>query len=70
MTGEDQVEFEVDCVEAESPQAILVDIEGTKVWVPKSVIHDDSEVYSKKSGEGGGTLIVERWWAKKRGIEP
>lgn len=60
------VEFSVEAVEAETDKAILVEIEGEKVWVPKSQIDDDSEVYSKESG--GGTLIVTEWWAKKNGL--
>lgn len=63
---EDTASFDVDVVEAESAKAILVEIEGEKVWVPKSVIHDDSEVYSKKSG--AGELLVLRWWAEKKGL--
>lgn len=31
-------------------------------WVPKSVIHDDSEVYEKG---GEGKLVVKTWWAQK-----
>lgn len=58
--------YEVETVEAETEKAILVEIEGEKHWVPKSQIHDDSEVYSKESG--GGTLIVSEWWAKKQGL--
>ena len=44
-------------------QALLVQLEDlTEVWVPKSVVHDDSEVY-----EDGheGTLVVQEWFAKK-----
>lgn len=67
MTG-DTVTFSVDGVEAETDKAILVEIEGEKRWVPKSQIHDDSEVYSKRSGEGGGSLIVSTWWADKNGL--
>jgi hypothetical protein len=63
---EDTVSFDVETVEAESEKAILVEIEDEKVWVPKSQIHDDSEVYSKKSG--AGELIVTRWWAEKKGL--
>ena len=64
----DPVRFEVAGVDAESEKAILVEIDGEKCWVPKSQIHEDSEVYSKKSGEGGGTLIVSAWWARKNGL--
>lgn len=60
--------FKVDQVKAESDKAILVEIEGEQVWVPKSQIHDDSEVYSKASGEGGGDLVVSTWWAEQRGL--
>jgi hypothetical protein len=66
MAGDDTVTFDVATVEAESDRAILVAIEGEKVWVPKSQIDEDSEVYSKKSG--GGALIVTRWWAEKAGL--
>lgn len=50
----------------ESDKAIQVDIDGIgRFWVPKSVIHDDSEVYG---GEGAaGELVVKRWFAKKEG---
>jgi len=31
-------------------------------WVPKSVVHDDSEIW--KRGDAG-KLIVKMWWAEK-----
>lgn len=64
--SDDTVRFEIESVEVETERAILVEIEGEKVWVPKSQIHDDSEVYSKRSG--GGVLIVSRWWAEQKGL--
>ena len=64
----DTVTVHVEGVEHETENAILVEIEGEKTWVPKVCIHDDSEVYSKRSGEGGGDLVVSRWWAEKVGI--
>ena len=33
-------------------------------WVPKSVVHEDSEVYKE---EHEGKLLVKRWWAEKEG---
>lgn len=36
-----------------------------KVWVPKSLIHDDSEVYKEGTK---GTLVVARWFAEKEGL--
>lgn len=35
------------------------------VWIPKSVITDDSEVW--KEGQLPGSLIVKRWFAEKQG---
>ncbi len=40
-------------------------VEG--IWVPQSVIHDDSEVYEKG---GEGKLVVKRWWAEKNEVTP
>lgn len=55
----DKVELPNTTVEKETDRALLCDIDGAKVWVPKSQIHDDSEVYK---GDTDGTLIVTRWW--------
>jgi len=41
---------------------------GVKVWVPKSVIDDESEVFSAKEDENSGTLVVQRWFAEKEGL--
>lgn len=35
-----------------------------EVWVPRSVIHDDSEIYE---GDHEGELVVEGWFAEKEG---
>lgn len=37
------------------------------VWVPKSVIHDDSEIW--EGGQETGDLVVQDWWAEKEGWE-
>lgn len=49
-------------------KALLVQIadEDEPRWIPKSVIHEDSEVY--RSDSEPGTLVVERWWAEKEGL--
>jgi oxalate decarboxylase/phosphoglucose isomerase-like protein (cupin superfamily) len=60
------VTYAVERVEAETEKAILVEIEGEKMWVPKSQIHDDSEVYSKEHGDGD--LVVTEWWATQKGL--
>lgn len=46
--------------------ALLVDIEGDEYWIPKSQIHDDSEVW-KKGQEGD--LVIHYWYARKLGFE-
>jgi hypothetical protein len=52
---------------AEKPLALLVMLKDlTDKWIPKSVIHDDSECFSMKSG--AGKLVVARWWAEKEGL--
>lgn len=49
----------------ETAAALLCEIDGKKFWIPKSIIHEDSEVY-KKGTEG--TLIIPEWFAVKEGI--
>lgn len=39
--------------------------DGQCMWVPKSVIHDDSEVWKL---DQTGTLIVQGWWAEREGL--
>lgn len=48
----------------ETDKAVLFIIEGQEEWIPKSQIHDDSEVW-----QGGceGALIVTEWFAEQRG---
>lgn len=58
----------------ESDRALLVQIEASviglktggtvKIWVPKSQIHDDSEVF--QNGQSG-KLVVTEWLAKEKG---
>lgn len=50
--------------------AILVQLQDGKrwsktvLWVPKSVLHDDSEVYAPGTS---GKLVVSAWWAEEQG---
>ena len=58
---------DVEC-DGETDLAIHV-TDGTEdfdMWVPKSVIHDDSEVYQKGDS---GSLVVKGGWAQKNGFE-
>ena len=55
-----------------SSKALLVQLEHEKAprWLPKSVIHDDSELYFNDDGDYSeeGTLIVKQWFAEKEGL--
>jgi hypothetical protein len=52
-------------VSRETDKAILVEIKGEEVWIPKSQIHDDSEVYA--SGHTG-KLVITEWLAREKGL--
>lgn len=65
--SEESVEFEGAVVVRETGAAILVSgiEDGEDVWIPKSQIHPDSEVW--KDGDEG-TLIITRWIAEQKGL--
>ena len=63
--AKDAVELEDVTVEAETDLALLCIIDDKQRWIPKSVVHEDSEV----SGEGdSGTIVILRWFAEKEGL--
>lgn len=65
--ADDSVRFESAEAIQETDMALLCRIEGEDpIWIPKSVIHDDSEVYSMKSNTG--CLVLLKWWAEERGL--
>lgn len=48
--------------------ALLVEFEDEDqddVWIPRSQIHDDSEVYEQGHT---GDVVVTTWWAEKEGL--
>ena len=45
-------------------KAVLFEVGPDKYWIPKSVIHDDSDIW--KEGQSG-VLKVKAWWATKNG---
>jgi hypothetical protein len=52
----------------ETDKAILVEndsLPNSELWIPKSCVHDDSEVY-KRGDEG--TLVVFEWFARKNDL--
>jgi hypothetical protein len=50
----------------ENQRAVLVELDtGETLWIPKSVIHDDSEVYGE---DHEGDVVVARWWAEQEDL--
>jgi hypothetical protein len=62
----DTVEFPGARGKRETDRALLCEIDGRDFWIPKSQIHDDSEVYR---GDTDGTLVVSRWWYEQHEAE-
>lgn len=49
-------------------RALLCDVDGDEVWIPKSQPDDDSEL-TEDSDEGDcGTLVIPQWLADEKGI--
>lgn len=61
-----------DCrVIRETPKAILIKVPSSidEHWIPKSQIHDDSEVYgNSEDGRGPGDLIIPCWLAEAKDL--
>lgn len=65
MSKDDTYEMRCTLVKKDTGDALLcVTKEHGEVWIPKSMIHEDSETY--KAGTDG-TLIVKQWLAEQRG---
>lgn len=47
-------------------QIELFDLGETK-WIPRSVIHDDSEVYDDGKNKEG-EVVVNQWWATQENL--
>lgn len=46
---------------------VQLESEDSPRWIPRSQIHDDSEVYDDKD-HATGDLVVNRWFAEKEGL--
>lgn len=46
---------------------VQLESEDEPRWIPRSQIHDDSEVYDDKNN-ATGDLVVTRWFAEKEGL--
>lgn len=57
---------DVTCLK-ETANALLCAIDGEEVWIPKSQLSDDSEVFN--DGENSsGRLVISEWIAKQKGM--
>lgn len=65
MSSRDPVYIEDVEAIAETPDALLIEKDGVEVWIPKSQIHDDSEVYEE---DHVGTLVIPEWLAEDKGL--
>jgi len=68
MQSKDPVQLGEAEIVRETDLAVLVVLEDTanELWIPKSVIHDDSEIW--RMGDSTGMLVVEAWWANKQDL--
>lgn len=68
--GDDRVSLGVGQVTLASDLALRVSLaehDGRNLWIPRSVLHDDSEVFDDKAN-AFGRVIVKGWWARERGF--
>jgi hypothetical protein len=68
MSGETGFKVQDALCVRETEKAILVeasDLPDQQMWIPKSCVHDDSEVFKK---DDEGTLVVMEWFATKNGL--
>ena len=67
MNEQEPFEFDVTKVIRETEKALLVetdDLDEPEVWIPKSQIHDNSEVWRK---EQEGRMAISPWFARQKG---
>ena len=62
---EDVAEYDGVHVVQGTAKALLVEfMDGQQRWVPKSVIHDDSEVFDE-GDNASGKLVLHGWFVEK-----
>lgn len=66
--SDEGVELEVEEVKAVTEKAILVIIEGSEYWLPKSQIHENSEMTEDVEKGDSGDITVTTWWAEKENL--
>jgi len=63
---EEFVEVAVDNVVAETPQALLLQVDGEARWVPKYLIGDDSDELDRGDE---GVAFLPLWWLDQEGLD-
>lgn len=63
---EEFVEVVVNNVVAETPQALLLQVDGEERWVPKSLFGDDSD--ELECGDEG-VAFLPLWWLDQEGLD-
>lgn len=63
--NDNDVTIEDVTVEHETDSALLCLIDGQKIWIPKSHIRDESEVYEKGTE---GKLVISEWIAEQKNL--
>lgn len=69
--SDEGVAFENVRVKRASPKAMLCVINDEEHWIPRSQVHDDSEVFvdDTEAIQGSpGKLVITRWFARKNGL--
>jgi hypothetical protein len=64
-TEEDQVAFDDAEVIADTHLAVLCEVGGREVWIPRSVLRIGTEVFDRGDC---GALVVPRWFALEKGL--
>lgn len=66
--GSDPVELGTGRVVNTTDKAVLVEVDGTETWLPKSVLHEDSEIDEDSGVDDEGLVVVKKWFADKEGL--
>lgn len=64
--SDETADLKAECLR-ETAKALLVRVGSRELWVPKSLVDDDSEVFDADEN-ATGKLVVPLWWAEKEGL--
>ena len=68
MSGSDPAELGAGRVVNTTDKALLVEVDGSETWLPKSVLHEDSEIAEDAGVDDEGLVVVKKWFADKEGL--